>query len=74
MNWNKQRAILEYIRHQGGVPVDGTGRRLSADETLAWFGLDELLPPMELAIIRREIVAMIGADDLVEQMRWRSLQ
>ena len=74
MNWNKQRAVLEYIRQQGGVPVDGTGRRLNAEETLVWFGLDEVLTPSERAIIRRAVVAMIEVEALIEQVRLRSLR
>ena len=72
MNWHKQREILEYIRRQGGLPVDGTGRTLSPDEVLVWFGLDELLAPGEKRQLMQEISAMTEAKALVERAQLRS--
>ena len=71
MNWHKQREILEFIRSQGGLPVDGTGRILSPDEVLVWFGLDELLSREEALEVKREIAAMAEAKAVVERARLR---
>jgi len=40
MNLHKLRVVLAYIRRQAGIPVDGTGRRLSEDEVLVWQELN----------------------------------
>ena len=69
MNWHKQREIIEFIRSQGGLPVDGTGRALSPDEVLAWFGFDKLLTQREQEEVKREICEMAEAQALSERLR-----
>ncbi len=69
MNWYKQRQVVEFIRGHGGLPVDGTGRTLSADEVLAWFGLDEVLTAREQSQWKEGISAIIEAEAFMERLR-----
>jgi len=72
MNWYKQQQVSEFIRSRGGLPVDGTGRTLSADEVLAWFGLDEVLTVHEQMQWKEAISAMIEAEAFLERLRLTS--
>ncbi len=74
MNWYKQRQVMEFIRSRGGLPVDGTGRTLSADEVLAWFGLDEVLTAQEQSQWKEGISAMIEDEAFMERLRLTSQQ
>ena len=69
MNWYKKREIIELIRGQGGLPVDGTGRALNPDEVLAWFGFDKLLTQREQEDVKKEICEMAEAQALSERLR-----
>ena len=61
MDWCKQTEIIEFIRSQGRLPVDGTDRVLSPEEVLAWFGFDKLLTQREQEEVRKEISEMAEA-------------
>ena len=69
MNWYKRREIIEFIRSQGGLPVDGTGRALSPDEVLVWFGFDKLLTEREQEEVKQEIREMAEARAVSEWLR-----
>ena len=69
MNWYKRREIIEFIRSQGGLPVDGIGRDLSRDEVLVWFGFDKLLTEREQEEVKQEICEMAEAQAISEWMR-----
>ncbi len=74
MNFYKQQQVMEFIRSRGGLPVDGTGRALSADEVLAWFGLDEVLTVQEQSQWKEGISAMIEDEAFMERLRLTSQQ
>ena len=74
MNRYKQQQVMEFIRSHGGLPVDGTGRTLSADEVLAWFGLDEVLTAHEQSEWKQEIAAMLEVEAFMEKLRLTSQQ
>jgi hypothetical protein len=69
MNIQKLRTVLDYIRRQGGIPIDGTGRRLNEDETLTWYGLDELLTADERERVKVELAALAEVERFMEQVR-----
>jgi hypothetical protein len=69
MNVHKLRAVLEYIRRQGGIPVDGTGRRLSEGEVLVWYGIDGLLTADEQERVKQELAALVEIDEFIEQLK-----
>ena len=69
MDWCKQTEIIEFIRSQGRLPVDGTDRVLSPEEVLAWFGFDKLLTQREQKEMKKEICEMAEAQALSERLR-----
>ena len=66
MNIYKLKAIMELIRKQGGIPSDGTGRKLSPEETLIWFDLDGLLTPFEKRQLTEELSTLKEAEEFME--------
>ncbi len=68
MNIYKLRAIMESIRKQGGIPTDGTGRKLSPEETLIWFDLDGLLMQFEKRQLKEELLALREAEEFMERV------
>ena len=62
MNIHKLRMVLDYIRSKGGIPVDGTSRKLTEDETLIWYGVDRILTPDERAWVKQELAALVELD------------
>ena len=68
MNIYKLRAIMESIRKQGGIPTDGTGRKLSPEETLIWFDMDGLLTPLEKRQLKEELSALKEAEEFMEHI------
>ena len=69
MNPHKLRTVVEYIRRQGGIPTDGTGRKLNEDEVLVWYGLDDLLTADERERVKQELAFLAEAERLIEQVR-----
>ena len=69
MNIHKVRNITDHIRRQGKLPTDPHGHTLSADDLLAWFGLAKYLTPVEQQCIKKELIAMIEAEVLLEQIQ-----
>jgi len=69
MNVHKLRAVLDYIRRQGGIPIDGTGKRLSEGEVLVWYGIDGLLTADERKRVKQELVAQIEIDEFIDQIK-----
>ena len=69
MNIYKLRMVLDYIRRQGGIPIDGTGRRLNEDEVLVWYGLDAVLTADEQRRVKQELTALAEVDRCIEQLR-----
>ncbi|MCY2928878.1 MAG: hypothetical protein NTV86_05180, partial [Planctomycetota bacterium] len=69
MNIYKLRMVLDYIRRQGGIPIDGTGRRLTADETLTWYGMDEILTVPERQRVKQELAALAEVDRCIDLLR-----
>ena len=68
MNIYKLKAIMESIRKQGGIPTDGTGRKLSPEETLIWFDMDGLLTPLEKRQLKEELSALKEAEEFMEHI------
>ncbi len=68
MNIYKLKAIMESIRKQGGIPTDGTGRKLSPEETLIWFDMDGLLTPLEKRQLKEELSALKEAEEFMERI------
>jgi hypothetical protein len=69
MNIHKLRMVLDYIRSKGGIPVDGTGRKLTKDETLIWYGVDRILTPDEQAWVKEELEVMAELDHFRDILR-----
>lgn len=69
MNIHKLRMVLDYIRRQGGVPIDGTGRRLTEDETLTWYGLNDVLTADERQRVKQELAGLAEVDRCLELLR-----
>lgn len=69
MNIHKLRMVMDYIRRQGGIPIDGTGRRLTDDETLTWYGMDAILTADERQRVKQELAALAEVDRCIEMLR-----
>jgi hypothetical protein len=69
MNVHKLNAVLEYIRKRGGIPVDGTGGRLSEGEVLVWYGIDGLLTADERKRVKQELAALIEIEEFIDQIK-----
>ena len=69
MDIHKIRQIVDFIRSHGRLPTDPYGQTLSPDDLLAWFGLTKHLTPMEQKCIKKELIAMIDAEVLLEQVQ-----
>ena len=69
MNIYKKKDILDYVRSHGKLPTDPYGQRLSTDELMNWFGLNENLTIYERLVIKNELSAMVEAELSVEQLQ-----
>ena len=69
MNIHKLRMVVDYIHRQGGIPFDGTGRRLTEDETLTWYGMDEILTSDERRRVKQELSAMAEVARCIERLQ-----
>ena len=69
MNRYKVRDIMDLIRSRGKLPTDQFGQILPVDDLLAWFGLDEGLPPDEHRCMREELAAMAESQVEIEKLR-----
>jgi hypothetical protein len=72
MNPHKIRAIVEYIRRQGGLPTDEFGSIMAIDDVMVWFDLKQMLDGDEQRQMKAEIRLMAEAQVLADQFRLRS--
>ena len=69
MNRYKVRDIVDLIRSKGRLPTDQFGQILPVDDLLAWFGVDEGLPPDEHRHVRKELAEMAESQEELERLR-----
>jgi hypothetical protein len=69
MNPYTLKAIVEYIRRRGGLPVDQWGNILSEDDMLVWYGLNDLFTLDEQRQIKKELAAMADAQNVLDQLK-----
>ena len=69
MNRHKVRDIVDLIRSKGRLPTDQFGQILPVDDLLAWFGVDEGLPPDEHRHVRKELAEMAESQEELERLR-----
>ena len=60
---------MDLIRRQGKLLTDPYGQTLSADDLLVWFGLAKHLTAMEQECVKKELIGMIEAEVLLEQLQ-----
>jgi hypothetical protein len=72
MNTHKLRMVVDYIRKQGGIPIDGTGRRLTDDETLSWYGMDGIITADERTRVKHALAALAEIDRCIDRLRYGS--
>ena len=69
MNPHKIRTIIDHIQSQGGLPTDAFGNILSADDPMAWFGLNDILKSDEQERMKAELGMMAEAELLDDQLK-----
>ena len=69
MNQHKLRAIVDFVRRQGPLPMDQFGEILDARALLEWFGLAGVLSLEERACVARELAMMREAQALIERLQ-----
>jgi hypothetical protein len=69
MNPYKKQEILQYIRRRGRLPTDRFGNVPSSDDLLVLFDLDSILSAEEQNEVKRELEAMIDAEEMMDQLR-----
>ena len=62
MNQYKKFKIMDFIRSKGKLPTDQYGRHLTADDIIAWFGLEGKLDQSEREHIKREIKKLMDTE------------
>ena len=66
MNPYKLRALLDFVsqeRAAAGADIK------DVDEAVAWFGLDRLLSPPELRVVKEELAAVLEAETFIDRLR-----
>ena len=69
MNPYKVRAVLELIRQHSNVLVDQFGNTLGPDEIVALLELDEVLSPVELLMVLRNIEPIIEVQQAIDHIK-----
>ena len=69
MNIHKKRDIVDHIRKQGKLPTDQFGQILPVKDLMLWFELDKCLTVSEQEIIKKEMAALIDAEEAMEKLR-----
>jgi len=69
MNIYKKQDIVAFIRRQGKLPTDQFGQILPVDELILWFELDKCLTRYEQQVIKKELVALVEAEQAMEKIR-----
>ena len=63
MNIHKKRDIVDHIRKQGKLPTDQFGQILPVKDLMLWFELDKCLTVSEQEIIKKEMAALVDAEE-----------
>ena len=69
MNVHKKRDIVDHIRKQGKLPTDQFGQILPVKDLMSWFELDKCLNASEQEIIKKELAALVEAEEAMEKLR-----
>jgi hypothetical protein len=69
MNIYKKQDIVAFIRKQGKLPTDQFGQILPVDDLISWFELDKCLNRHEQLVIKKELEALIEAEEAMEKIR-----
>ena len=69
MNIYKKQDIVAFVRRQGKLPTDQFGQILSVDDLMSWFELNECLDRYEQEIIKKELAALVDAQQSMEKLR-----
>ena len=69
MNIYKKQDIVAFIRKQGKLPTDQFGQILPVDDLISWFELDKCLNRYEQQVIKKELVALVEAEQAMEKIR-----
>jgi hypothetical protein len=69
MNILKKRDIIDFIRKQGKLPTDQFGEILPVKDLVLWFELDKCLDASEQEAIKRELAALVDAQEAMEKIK-----
>jgi hypothetical protein len=69
MNGYKIKAIVDWIRGNGGLPTDQFGNTLPPDDLLVWYGLNDLLSAEEQRVMKREPEALVESQIVIDQLK-----
>ena len=69
MNIHKKRDIVDHIRKQGKLPTDQFGQILPVKDLMSWFELDKCLTVSEQEIIKKEMAALVDAEEAMEKLK-----
>ena len=69
MNIHKLRGVVDFVRKQGKLPTDQFGQILPVKDLMSWFELDKCLPADEQEIIRKELTALVEAEEATEKLK-----
>ena len=69
MNIHKKRDIVDHIRRQGKLPTDQFGQILPVKDLMSWFELDKCLTASEQEIIKKEMAALVDAEEAMEKLK-----
>jgi len=69
MNGYKIKAIVDWIRGNGGLPTDQFGNTLPPDDLLVWYGLNDLLSAEEQRVMKRELEALVESQIVIDQLK-----
>ena len=69
MNIHKKRDIVDHIRKQGKLPTDQFGQILSVKDLVSWFELDKCLTVSEQEVIKKEMAALVDAEEAMEKLK-----
>ncbi len=73
MNIYKKQDIVAFVRRQGKLPTDQFGQILSVDDLMSWFELDECLNRYEQEVIKKELAALVDAEQALEKLKLMEL-
>ena len=69
MNIHKKRDIIDLIRKQGKLPTDQFDQILPVSDLMSWFELDKCLDASEQEVIKRELAALVDAQEAMEKIK-----